>query len=571
MKPQSAQVSITAVIVLYQLRPADSITFQTLQKAFAAARLTGLRLQVLLYDNTPGGQDPGALPENVEYFAALQNEGLAAAYNWAIERADENASQWLLTLDQDTDLPETFLQHMTAIATQVANTPSVAAIVPQIIGEGRVLSPNRFRAGALASWFPRGFRGTSKDATYAFNSASLMRISALRQAGGYSPWFWLDNSDAYIFRQFHRYGKRVFVAGEIQVNHNFSMLNMKTRVTASRYHNILLAESAFWDMGMNLAAGWERTARLVLRLAKHLWRKDPAKLSAITVEFIKRRLFWSKRKRLQHWEKETRALFPRLPAYDFQRSSMLGEHGARPMISVCMAAYNGAAYIDLQLQSILRQIEPHDEVVIVDDASTDKTVEIIKSLQNPSIRLIRNEKNCGINATFEDALRNATGDILFLADGDDIWADNKVERFKQTFQQLPQVSLVTSRVAFIDQHGQLIDGDRYDTASFTHANKKILPPGFWSNLLRNHFQGSAMAIRASLLETVLPFPKKVAFLHDHWIGTRNIRAGGTAFCVEEPLLFYRRHAHNVSRPLSRARQLQVRLQLLWAHLVSGTR
>src|ERR1700682_294857 len=86
---------ITAVIVLYQRLPAQSEAFLTLQRAYSASA-TGLSLQILLYDNTPGGQFPGSF-DGVEYTAAPQNGGLASAYNWAMERATENCSQWLLT------------------------------------------------------------------------------------------------------------------------------------------------------------------------------------------------------------------------------------------------------------------------------------------------------------------------------------------------------------------------------------------------------------------------------------------------------------------------------------------
>jgi glycosyltransferase involved in cell wall biosynthesis len=562
MKSQCTQITITAVIVLYRLLPSDSITFQTLQKAYSETRPTGLKLQLLLYDNTPGGQDPGELPEGIEYFAAPQNEGLAAAYNWAVERAVENHSEWLLTLDQDTGLPENFLLEMGLVAAQVADNPMVAAIVPQILSEGRTLSPNFFRRGAMPVWFPFGYHGIPEEDTYAFNSAAFLRISALKQVGGYHPWFWLDNSDALMFRQLHRHGKRVFVAGEVRVEHDFSMLNMKNRVSTKRYFNILLAESAFWDLEMNFAAGWERTARLLVRLAKHIRNGDKGEQRSITAEFLKRRLFWTRRRRLEDWERETQKLFPALPPFSSSPSSYFSK--GRPKITVCMAAYNGAAYIELQLRSILQQLSASDEVVIVDDASTDATMEVIQGVQSPLIRLIHHDKNRGVVQTFEDALRSATGDILFLADGDDIWAANKVEQFLRGFRANPNAKLITSRVSFIDEHGAPTESDMYH-------NRKIFQWKFWPNVLCNHFQGSAMAFRASLLHAVLPFPKRVGFLHDQWIGTVNARMGTSAVCLEEPLLFYRRHPHNLSKRMSPLRRLQVRLQLLRAHLFKRLR
>jgi glycosyltransferase involved in cell wall biosynthesis len=229
-------------------------------------------------------------------------------------------------------------------------------------------------------------------------------------------------------------------------------------------------------------------------------------------------------------------------------------------LSVCMAAYNGEPYVAEQFRSILQQLREYDEVIVVDDASKDTTRETIKAFNDPRIRLIAHPKNCGVVATFEEAIRNATGDILFLADDDDIWAPNKVEKVLEAFETHPEAKIVISRVAFIDQHG-------LPSTDILYSNRKGFQSGFWQNILRNHFQGSAMAFRSSLLPSVLPFPRNVEFLHDHWIGTRNAVCGGSTVYIDEPLLKYRRHSQNVSGRLSLGRQLKLRLQSLSAHLL----
>jgi glycosyltransferase involved in cell wall biosynthesis len=233
-------------------------------------------------------------------------------------------------------------------------------------------------------------------------------------------------------------------------------------------------------------------------------------------------------------------------------------------ISVCMAAYNGGKYIEIQLYSILSQLSPLDEVIVVDDCSKDDTVERIKGLQDGRIRLIQHAANSGVVATFENALRCATGDILFLSDDDDIWAPDKVSRFLQVFEAKPEVQIVTSKVQLINHEGKPFSNDQ-----ITRSGKFF--SGFWRNVYKNHYQGSAMAIRASLLGKVLPFPVKPMFLHDVWIGTRNAVTGGETAFIEECLLFYRRHSGNFSRRLSRWSQLRVRVELLWAHIVYALR
>jgi hypothetical protein len=92
-------------------------------------------------------------------------------------------------------------------------------------------------------------------------------------------------------------------------------------------------------------------------------------------------------------------------------------------------------------------------------------------------------------------------------------------------------------------------------------------PGFWQNIFINHYQGSAMALRATLLGRVLPFPTRKSFLHDAWIGTRNDLVGGKFVFIDEDLLFYRRHGNNASRTKSPMQKVRARTELILAHLV----
>lgn len=546
-----------AVVVLYKMTPEASTSFQSLQAA-AAACCSDMRLKILIYDNTPGAQAAGALPDGVEHVAAQKNAGLAEAYNYALERAGREGFHWLLTLDQDTALPRDFLVKVVRYVARLQGDPSIAAIVPQITGDGRMLSPNYFQFGARPKWFEKGFIGVPLRATYAFNSASTVRVTALRQMGGYEKRFWLDDSDTYMYHQLHRYGKRVFVAGDIQVGHEFSMLDMNSRLTPVRYRNILLAESAFWDLEMSWLAGVERTGRLVGRIWKHRMRGDSLALKKLTREFAVRRVLQSRRRRIMNWRRETDHRVLETLAIKSTSS------GARPKVSVCMTSYNGERYIAAQLRSILDQIQESDEVVVVDDASQDHTRELVLAFRDPRICLIEHSQNCGVVASFEEAVRSASGDILFLSDNDDLWAPMKVEKFLQAFAEHPEVNVVSSKLTLIDEHDLHIEDPRY--------TQRGNASGFIANVWKNRFHGSAMAFRSSLLPQILPFPSHPDVLHDVWIGTRNAISGGKAHWIDEPLLLYRRHSSNVSQSKSFLHRIRVRLHLLLAHVLfkSGT-
>jgi GT2 family glycosyltransferase len=488
------------------------------------------------------------LPASVIYHHDPSNPGVAGAYNRAAEIAACNGSQWLITLDQDTRVPEDYLIRMAAAAQRSIGYAGVGAVVPQIAAGRKLLSPHHLAFGALPRWFPSGFQGIPSEPVFAFNSGAMIRIDALEQIGGYDTQFSLEYSDTAMFRKLHQYGKRVGISGDIQLRHEFSLIEMNRLLSAERYRRTLAAESAFWDLHMNWLAGCERTMRLLLRSVRQRLRKDRADLRRVTLEFLALRLFHSRRFRLARWRAAVAG-----------EASHIATMEQRPRVSVCMAAYNGGRFIQEQLDSIFPQLAADDEVVIVDDCSTDDTIARIQNCRDERIRLLVHEKNQGVVATFEDTLRSAHGDILFLCDDDDLWAPGKVERVLREFEAHPDVHIVTTRAVLIDDRGARLPNARVNRYG------EFLS-GFWRNILMNHYQGSAMAIRASLLGRVLPFPRHKLFLHDVWIGTRNDAAGGKTSFIDEPLLYYRRHAKNsslVHRPL---RKVRVRLELLWAHL-----
>ncbi|MFY9676312.1 MAG: glycosyltransferase, partial [Terriglobales bacterium] len=90
-----------------------------------------------------------------------------------------------------------------------------------------------------------------------------------------------------------------------------------------------------------------------------------------------------------------------------------------------MATYNGERFVVEQLASILPQLGPEDEVVVIDDKSSDSTRELVAGFGDARIRLIDHRERQGVVSSFDHAVRSASGDILFLCDQDDIWAPDK--------------------------------------------------------------------------------------------------------------------------------------------------
>jgi len=122
-------------------------------------------------------------------------------------------------------------------------------------------------------------------------------------------------------------------------------------------------------------------------------------------------------------------------------------------VSVCIATYNGEKYIKEQLTSILIQLEDTDEIIISDDSSTDQTVEIIKSLDDKRISIFEHQIFKSHVYNFENALKHAKGDYIFLADQDDIWLPGKINK---TLSLLQNNDLVLSDAIVVDENENIL-------------------------------------------------------------------------------------------------------------------
>lgn len=206
------------------------------------------------------------------------------------------------------------------------------------------------------------------------------------------------------------------------------------------------------------------------------------------------------------------------------------------MISVVIATYNGERYLKQQLDSILCQLSNEDEVVISDDHSTDKTIYIIESYQDPRLMLIMNDhKYRGYSGNFENALRHTKGSLIFMSDQDDVWLPGKVERM---INALKHSDLVVSDAVVTDANLNVLY-----PSHFEHAH---VATGLLRNFAKTRYIGACMAFKRSLLLKALPFPSKLNLCpHDYWI-TLIAEAFFKVELIQEPLINYRRHENNAS-------------------------
>ncbi len=198
------------------------------------------------------------------------------------------------------------------------------------------------------------------------------------------------------------------------------------------------------------------------------------------------------------------------------------------MNSVCIATYNGEKYIEEQLNSILSQIAADDEIIISDDGSTDNTLKIIQYIDDKRVKIIESGyKNYKLN--FENAISHAKGDIIFLADQDDIWIEGK---YQACLQALQHADLVCTNSKVVDNNLNIIIPSFFD---FYHSGKGIV-----KNILNSTYFGSCMAFKREIAEAAMPMPKTREFGHDIWLGLVAEIVGKVEF-IKTPYLLYRRH------------------------------
>lgn len=215
-------------------------------------------------------------------------------------------------------------------------------------------------------------------------------------------------------------------------------------------------------------------------------------------------------------------------------------------LSVAICIFNGEKYIKEQLESILHQTMVIDEIVICDDGSKDRTLEIITQIQenNPNkIFLYNNEENLGSTKNFEKAITLCSGDYIFLSDQDDIWKENKVEKVIQHFLQNPSTEAVFTNGDLINDKNEKISTHTLWGSVFFIENQLEKPINLFTLISskRNMVTGATLCIKKETKEFILPFPNIKKYYHDEWIAIIIASRKKIDYITDE-LISYRIHS-----------------------------
>lgn len=230
-------------------------------------------------------------------------------------------------------------------------------------------------------------------------------------------------------------------------------------------------------------------------------------------------------------------------------SAAVNPGGTRNTVAVVLCTYNGVRYLPEQLDSLLGQSRPPDQLVMVDDDSSDGTWALLEAFADRArgtgvdVRLERNPENLGYRRNFERALGLARADLIFLCDQDDIWCVGKIARMEAEFLARPGLLLLHTDARLVDAQGVELGYSLFEALEMSATEIAQLHAGdaFEMLMRRNVVTGATVAFRSAILGLAVPFPD--LWVHDEWLAVV-AAASGEVDCMEAALIAYRQHDGN---------------------------
>lgn len=214
-----------------------------------------------------------------------------------------------------------------------------------------------------------------------------------------------------------------------------------------------------------------------------------------------------------------------------------------PKIEILLATYNGEKYVGEQIDSIINQTYNNWELLIRDDNSKDRTLEILKEYEKKDkrIKVIEDKKgNLGFVKNFEELLNNSKEDWVMFSDQDDYWLENKIEKYVAILNTSSEDIL---KKPMLIHSNSFICDDNLEIIKDEFINSKIANKYNEDDFYFAYFvQGSTVLINRAIIDLALPFSKNVT-VHDRYFHLLAEFLGKRIF-INESLIKYRQHSNN---------------------------
>lgn len=239
---------IIFVIVLFNKSISDSETVKYFESKANQKSLKG-KCQIIVYDNSPQRQELPLSYSSIitSYIHNRSNGGVSSAYNHGLSLS-RHADDWLVLLDQDSNLPECYIDEILLLSAQYSSDETIVAIAPHVVCNNTIISPCKVYLGGILRPVAINFTGKHNSEVRAINSGMMVRVSFMKKIGGFNNIFWLDYLDHWLCRTIYDSGEKIYVCSSV-INHNLSVSNYN-QVSEQRATNILHSEIIFYKKYM---------------------------------------------------------------------------------------------------------------------------------------------------------------------------------------------------------------------------------------------------------------------------------------------------------------------------------
>lgn len=218
-----------------------------------------------------------------------------------------------------------------------------------------------------------------------------------------------------------------------------------------------------------------------------------------------------------------------------------------PRVSIAMTTFNGARYVEEQLESFAEQSRPPDQIVVCDDQSSDDTLDRVRAFADRvpfEVHAERNPERLTTTNNFGKAVGLCDGDVVFFADQDDVWHPDKIETILEVFEKRPEIGAVFSNGRVVDEAREPLGYELWDSLWFAEVERAKVREGSAVEVFAKHVvaAGTTLAWRGRYRDLILPFPT-LHDCHDAWVSFLVTAVSGVHI-IERPLIDYRLHGEN---------------------------
>ena len=213
-------------------------------------------------------------------------------------------------------------------------------------------------------------------------------------------------------------------------------------------------------------------------------------------------------------------------------------------VDILLAAYNGEKYLKELIDSILNQTYKNIKLIISDDCSKDSTRKILEEYekQDERVEVYYQPQNLGYVKNFEFLLKQVKSNLYMLADQDDVWLPEKIEKSVETIER-ENADLVFGDLEVVDKDLKTIYPSFNDFMLLSRKIKKYIK-SYKLNYLYNCVTGCTVIAKSKFISKLLPIPTNSKyFIHDHWLGIMMSIYGKVAY-MPEKYIKYRQHGNN---------------------------